>query len=153
MLDHAPRHLYQLPTDRRDRRGRPRGGRGQAFNANEEVVVQHPDRKHTDGAYPRLLPGPGRYRSATPQTPTPWWNSVNRANPPCTVTASSVRSSVNPNTSLCRFMVVCGRTPVISAPTAADKVLSSSPNPYCFRGMWHHLKPDLRLAAKTWLWG
>jgi hypothetical protein len=60
-------------------------------------------------------------------------HSANPANPPCAVTASSVRASWNPNTvcrpilAPCRYMVVLGHTPVISATSTADTVFFCLP--------------------------
>ncbi len=57
----------------------------------------------TDGLKPRLLPGPGKYRSTKSRSPIPWLYSARRANPPCAVSSSSVLSILNPNT-VCRIM-------------------------------------------------
>ena len=65
MAQYPPRPLPQFSLDRRERLGRPRGRTGQACNANEAVVGQHPDlpvcgtqtgpNEHRMG--PRISPG------------------------------------------------------------------------------------------------
>jgi hypothetical protein len=55
-----------------------------------------------------MLSEPGRYRSINPQTPSLWFNSANKA-----YSSSAAK----------------GRTPVRSAPGAADKVFLRFPPP------------------------